>query len=216
MPRTAGALSATGAQFSDIIAEFNVARFADSQAFAFDAVSAAFDELQSKVEAFSASLRDRGVTETWTDYYVDARYAYQVYLLEVPLDGRGFSSDEDVVALCKAFDEVHERVFAVAEPGARVECITWRARLHAPVGRAAIAAVAGELDGEQGEAVARSRRDAYFDGKVVETPIYLGRSLPTGAVLEGPAIIEEPTSTLVVPPDSRVRVTALDNYLLEV
>ncbi len=216
MPRTAGALSATGAQFSDIIAEFNVARFVDSYAFDLDAVSAAFDELEAKVEDFAAGLRARGVTETWTDYFVDARYAYQVYLLEVPLDGRRFRGEEDVAALCKAFDEAHERVFAVSEPGARVECLTWRARLHAPVGRAAIAAVAAELGHEEGAVVARTRREAVFDGRPVETPIYLGRSLPLGMTLQGPAIIEEPTSTLVVPPDARVRVTSLDNYLLEV
>jgi N-methylhydantoinase A len=34
--------------------------------------------------------------------------------------------------------------------------------------------------------------------------------------VEGPAIIDEPTTTIVVYPGSRVRVTELHNYLLEV
>ena len=34
--------------------------------------------------------------------------------------------------------------------------------------------------------------------------------------VEGPAIIDEPTTTIVVYPESRARVTELHNYLLEV
>jgi N-methylhydantoinase A len=34
--------------------------------------------------------------------------------------------------------------------------------------------------------------------------------------VEGPAIIDEPTTTIVVYPGSRARVTELHNYLLEV
>jgi N-methylhydantoinase A len=40
--------------------------------------------------------------------------------------------------------------------------------------------------------------------------------LAAGAVVHGPAVIEEPTTTIVVYPDSAVRVTELGNYLVEV
>ena len=46
-------------------------------------------------------------------------------------------------------------------------------------------------------------------------PRYRGQTLYPGAEIEGPAVIEEPTTTLVVYPGSRARVTPLGTYLLE-
>ena len=61
---------------------------------------------------------------------------------------------------------------------------------------------------------AQRRRQAYFAGGLVDTAIFLGDQLDVGAVVEGPAIIEEPTSTLVVYPGSVARVSAGGRYIL--
>ena len=62
------------------------------------------------------------------------------------------------------------------------------------------------------------RKEAYFRelGGLVETPVYRGDKLLYGARIEGPAIVQEPTSTLVVFPGSRVTVSRWGNYLIEV
>ena len=49
----------------------------------------------------------------------------------------------------------------------------------------------------------------------MDTPIYLGRNLRPGAVIEGPAIVEEPTTTIVVDPGTRTRLSAGGNFILE-
>jgi N-methylhydantoinase A len=46
----------------------------------------------------------------------------------------------------------------------------------------------------------RSRRPAFFDGRFVDTPVYEGDSLGCGHRIEGPAIVEERFTTLVVYP----------------
>ena len=46
--------------------------------------------------------------------------------------------------------------------------------------------------------------------------IFRGGDLAPGDEIEGPAILEEATSTLVVEPGTTVRVTAQGDYLLEV
>ncbi len=218
VPRTAGALSATGAEFSDVIAEFTVSRFANTHAFDTEAVNAALQRLDQRAAAFAGRLRQRGVTETYVDYFVDARYAYQVWQLEVPLETARFNGAGELEALSTAFDRVHERVFAVAEPGARVECLTWKARLHAPIGKTAVEAILNIPADFQTDPnpAPRTVRLAFFGGESVETPRFTGASLPPGWRTDGPAIIDEPTSTLVVPPGARVRVTKLNNYYLEV
>jgi N-methylhydantoinase A len=140
-----------------------------------------------------------------------------VWELEIPLAGDRFETPEDVTGVNAAFDAAHHRVFAVNEPGARVECLTWKARLRAPVGREAIEATArGAVAADGGEAHRRTSRSAIFDGAWHDTAIYMGGSIPVGVELTGPLIIEEATSTLVVPPDAALRVTTLGNYMVEV
>jgi N-methylhydantoinase A len=61
-----------------------------------------------------------------------------------------------------------------------------------------------------------SVRTCFFsDGDPVKTPIYKAVSLARNSKIRGPAIIEEPTTTLVVYPDTAVTVSSAGNYLLE-
>ena len=48
------------------------------------------------------------------------------------------------------------------------------------------------------------------------TAIHYGEDLVPGDVIAGPAVIEEPTTTIVVYPRSRVTVTAYGHYLIEI
>jgi N-methylhydantoinase A len=173
--------------------------------------------VRSRAREFGEQLGEKGIAETSVDYFVDARYAYQVWELEIPLARDRFETPEDVTGVNDAFDAAHHRVFAVSEPGARVECLTWKARLRAPVGREAIEATArGTFAAAGREANPRASRSAFFDGTWHDTGIYMGGSIPTGIELTGPLIIEEATSTLVVPPGAALRVTPLGNYMVEV
>jgi N-methylhydantoinase A len=55
-------------------------------------------------------------------------------------------------------------------------------------------------------------RLAYFGADFVDTPVYDGAALGPGATLEGPALIEEPFTVVVVPPGATVRLDDLGNY----
>ena len=61
-----------------------------------------------------------------------------------------------------------------------------------------------------------AERTAFFpDAGGVRTPVYEGGSMPPGHRLTGPALIAEPTTTVVVPPEVELTVTELGDYLLE-
>ena len=47
-----------------------------------------------------------------------------------------------------------------------------------------------------------------------DTPVYDGARLAAGHTLAGPAIIEERTTTVVIPPSFACRVDRWKNYLL--
>ncbi len=65
-------------------------------------------------------------------------------------------------------------------------------------------------------AALKGRRKAYFGGRWVSTPIYDGRLLRARQSLEGPAIVEEPFTTIVVYPGQSLRLDARGNYHLAV
>jgi N-methylhydantoinase A len=109
------------------------------------------------------------------------------------------------------FHGAHLRIFAVQHEGEVVEFVNWKARLVAELDKPE---VEGRGAGKNGKPLARR---AFFDvvGEV-ETPLHEGATLAGGAEVIGPALIEEPTTTIVIHPGARCHVTALGNYLVEV
>jgi len=174
-------------------------------------VTEALAEVDARADAFLAGLGGLPVTETRKQFFVEARYRAQVWELDVPVSPR-LGSDEDVRAVEEAFHATHERIFAVREPGQYLECLLWKARatavLEKPDLRPREPAGAG-VD-------ASDHVEAYFkDTGLAPVPRHDGAALPTGTKIHGPAILREPTTTVVVYPGSSAVVTELGNYLLE-
>lgn len=214
VPRTAGALSACGAQYSDIVSEFSTNEFAHTGDFPFAEVNGALETLESWMGDFAAALERRGLTNFEREYFVEARYPQQVWELEVPLEKARFDEPADVERLVDSFHEVHERVFAVREPGQQIECPLWKSRLIAVLDSPPLHR---DVDTNGIQPTPRTKRQAFFaETGRVEASIFVGDSLEPGMSVEGPAVIEEPTTTIVVYPGSTATVTALNNYLLEV
>jgi N-methylhydantoinase A len=59
-------------------------------------------------------------------------------------------------------------------------------------------------------------RKAFFRGRFVATPVYDGPRLTPGQAILGPAIVEEPFTTIVVYPGQRATVDAFGNYTVTV
>jgi N-methylhydantoinase A len=57
-------------------------------------------------------------------------------------------------------------------------------------------------------------RKAFFRGRFVATPVYDGPKLTPGQAILGPAIVEEPFTTIVVYPGQRATVDAFGNYTI--
>jgi N-methylhydantoinase A len=211
VPSTAAALSACGALYSDVIAEFSRSRYAETRSLDLAGVNDTLADVEAEADVLLASLAELSPIATRKDFFVEARYRAQVWELDVPTPAR--LRDEDAVrALEEAFHETHERVFAVREPGQFLECLLWKVRATAVLEKPQVRA----REVGQGHAGAGDHASAYFgETGRTEVPSYEGASLPEGAHIEGPAIIHEPTTTVVVYPDSTVTVTALGNYMLE-
>ena len=210
-PRTAGALSASGMQYSDIITEAGASKLTASDGFDFVGVNAALASIDARLDEFAARLAQRGITDVETRYFVEARYRFQVWELDVAVPSGHFSNQGEVDALVSEFHRVHERVFAVQDLGNAVEFLNWRGRLIAKVRQQTLEpGKEASLEDLKPDRI----RPAYFGNGWVDTSIYLGERLPAGTEISGPAVIEEATSTLVVYPGAVATVSAGGRYIV--
>jgi N-methylhydantoinase A len=213
LPSTAGAFSACGALYADAIAEFTESRYAESRDLDFAPVNEALARAERQADEFLEGLGRIASTGTRKEFFVEARYRQQVWDLVVRLPGDRLRTREDVDALEEAFHEAHERVFAIREPGAHLECLTWKVRAIAELAKPGVAArrIAADVSEEP-----TAWAPAYFEGSgSVETARYDGERLAPGTTIAGPAVIREPTTTVVVYPGATARMTAAGNYLID-
>ena len=209
IPKTASALSACGMQFADIVFERGVGVFTTSAAFDRDWVRRALRSVTADLEAVEAALETSG-ERGGIELFVEARYEGQVWQLDVPVPRAELDAD-DVEALVREFHAIHERVFAVRDERSDLEFLTWSGRLTVTLPKPC----PPPATASDARPRARQYRQAFFDGVgVVETALFDGQALAAGARVEGPAIIAEPTTTVVVPPGARAHLTPGDAYLL--
>ncbi|MGD9866488.1 MAG: hydantoinase/oxoprolinase family protein, partial [Hyphomicrobiales bacterium] len=210
LPETASALSACGMQFADIMAEQSGNLATRSDRFDGAGVNALLSRLASELKRFAASRALEGGM-TAMSFFVEARYEFQVWDLEIPLPAASFDKPGDVEGLVEAFHVAHERVFAVRDEDSVVEFVNWKARLtrmleNPPHGVTRLQTAKLKPDGA---------RMAYFgETGRVETPIYKNPQPGQVAKIEGPAIIEMPMTTIVVYPGMTASTTRLGNFLL--
>ena len=210
VPRTAGALSASGMQFSDIVFEESANRVTTSDRFDRDRVNEALQDIDARLTQAASGLALASEAPSSREYTVEARYFTQVWELDAPLATSMFTSQGDVDDLVESFHRAHERVFAVRDETGKVECLNWRGRLTIGLGTKSIAP-----DGERPQASAiAATRPSFFDNDSVDVPIYKGTSLAVNSKIQGPAIIEEPTTTIVIYPGSTAWLTPSHNYLI--
>ncbi len=214
LPHTASALSACGMQFSDILFEHSASCVTTSRQFDYDSVNAALDGIDNELNRFVKTLEGRMDARAEIDYSMEARYLTQVWELDVPLPVTRFNGPDDLEALVAAFHEVHERVLAVRDEHSFVECLNWNGRVRLKLDRPRQSLASVEKKSLHNS---HTVRDTWFGGDEAEsTPIYLEDDLAPGFSVAGPAVIELANTTVVVYPEMHLRVSEVNNYILEV
>jgi N-methylhydantoinase A len=138
---------------------------------------------------------------------MEMRYQAQFHDVEVAGIPDGDLTTDGLQQAVEAFHRRHEELytFSLRFYGAEVRGL----RILAKVKRAGVPLqeiAAGDSDPAP---ALKRQRCCFFDGRFIRTPIYEGALLKAGDVIDGPAVIEEPTTTVVVPSQWDCRV---DNY----
>jgi N-methylhydantoinase A len=213
LPQTASALSACGMQYSSIVFEATRSRFTDTKGFDREGVNSALDEIEADLMQFRDSLGTAKDATVTIEFFVEARYRAQVWELDTQLPKPRLENDADVDELVETFHLTHERVYAVRDEGSPVECVNWKGRISI---RPFDPPPSPEPSDVHNTPTPNTSRSCFFGGDArVDTPVFRGANMVIGDEVQGPAIIEEPTTTIVVYPDMSARLSAAGDYILD-
>ena len=140
----------------------------------------------------------------------DMRYHGQFHELESDMPGGKLGRAEIRSALA-AFDKRHEQLYAFAMPGREVEFFTFRLRARVRPKRPIRMSLRAEGDSDPAHAL-KTLRTCFFEGKQKSAPVYDGERLKHRDLILGPALIEETTTTVVVPERFRCAVDETGTY----
>jgi N-methylhydantoinase A len=208
VPWGAGVASAIGLVSSDLSVDLVRTRMLDLEAADTSALTDMFDELEARGRD---ELGDASATFSVTRT-ADMRFQGQAHQLTVPVPD-GPLGHEDLSALSKRFHEVYRQTYGI-DADAPAQIVSARVRVvrmvdklsprpHPVAERDASVALAGERAASFAEA-----------GGFTATPVFDWSRLEPGCRLAGPAIVEGPDATIVVPPGYSAAVDRWRNVLL--
>jgi N-methylhydantoinase A len=207
VPAGASVFSAWGMMMSDLRRDYFVTRLADLKPGAAEGIEVVFAESEEQARSQFAA---EGVDAAKVRFlrYGKFRYQNQEHTTEV-LIASGEINDGRLAEIEAAFHETYEREYTY--------------RLEAPVEMVGIHLVASaevgkltmrkrETTGAPAEAALKGHRDVdYALEGVHKAAIYDGTKLEPGMSFAGPAIVEDPGTTVVVHPGNRVEIDGYGN-----
>jgi N-methylhydantoinase A len=175
-----------------------------------DRVRGLYDEMEREATQGFAEL---GVAADLVTFNrsADLRYIGQFHEVEVEIAG-GDLADGAMEGAAESFHDRHEALYTFKMPWQGIEFLTFRLRATIPKAAFELTRI-GEGSEDAGAALKRTRH-AWFDETEVEVRVYDGALLRAGNRFPGPALIEETTTTVVVPPRYAVTVDSFKNYVL--
>ena len=213
IPRIAPGLCAFGMLAADLLYERAHSFITRSDSFEHERVNELLASLEEDGDDFlaraSVAMDDRTLS-----FSVMAQYPYQSWDVEVPLPW-GRVAPERLPELVELFHEVHKTTYGFTVTEEPVQFVSWRVKAQGRQPKARTAPQ--EMTTADASPALKGSRPAYFTEArdYVETQVYAGEKLRSGNVLVGPAIIEEPATTVVVPAGFRLTVTRYENYYVE-
>jgi len=162
-----------------------------------------------------AALKSEGIDRERVGFHrsLDMRYVGQVHectvdIGDLPVNGA------TIDGIRHAFHALHRQLFTYDEPDSAIEVVNIESTVSGhtpPLPRQVLA------PGQGADVALKGHRDMVFsaDALAQNTPVYDGERLGEGDTIVGPAVIEEPTTTIVVQPDWVCTLDATGTYVIQ-
>jgi N-methylhydantoinase A len=207
-PRASGVLAALGLVVSPRRRDVQRSVFLSGDALSAEAVAEVVAELgaaareqlhespddSDAARSGEAGRRAGGKSEAELRAVYELRYRGQAF--ELAVDG---ALEPEPAELREAFEALHEERYGYRDAEQELELVTLRVSATMPGAEVSLDQAAGAQDqAGDDEAAERTTRTATLDGAEAELTVLRGSPSP-GTAVEGPAVIELPESTLLVP-----------------
>jgi N-methylhydantoinase A len=216
IPPTPGVTSALGILQVDLRHDLLAPVLKQVKQIELGELAATFDGLRAEAGAI-LDAEEIGADRRSIELSVDARYYGQTPYMNLRLDEVP-ADQEALTALVAQYRERYEAEFGyqLPEDVATVEIVNARV---AAIGLTDDVELPRSGGGSgSAESARKGTRHVFFDetGDFTETPIYDRARLDAGASIEGPAVIEQTDTTVLVPPAASARVDGYLNVIIEV
>jgi len=209
IPAAAGVFSALGFLCSDLKHDFVKTHIMKTTEMNVVNVEEIYRALESQgiqtLEREGVNRNDVSIVRS-----VDMRYVGQAYELNIPFVFEQISSrvPEELV---ETFNQSYENYYGHSTPEETTEIVNFRVTATGKVRKPPIK----KMSTKKHQLLVRDMEDVYFkDVKWVSCPFYDREDLPYETRIEGPAIIEEYTSTTVIPPDFEASIDQYSNIVI--
>jgi N-methylhydantoinase A len=199
VPRVAAVLSAWGMLTTDLRYELVRTHVGEVQKVGSAELRRLFAEMEANGRARLATAFSGPVSVRRA---ADMRYGEQIFEITVPLDGVDINALDLIEWVIERFHRRHEALYTYSAPDQEIVLVNVRL------------AVVGELPllpaepvVEAGEAVAPQGHRRVYLGTWLDVPVYHLDTLQPGYEVEGPAIFESATTTVLVRHGDRALVT---------
>lgn len=178
-------------------------------------VAQVFDELGASGKE---QMQRDGISGSVADFrfYADLRYVGQEHALAIPVDGPQALTD-DTTAVREAFNVEHDLRYGQSAIEEQMEVVNLRLVVTA-AREDTIAEEWLTQDWQPESDAPETSRDVIYDDptRPVKARVLWRPAMPAGFTLVGPAVIEEPNSTILIHPGDKVTVTGAGHLIIDI
>lgn len=198
IPPAPGTLCSLGLLMADTRFDFCRTRMLEGVADSIPEAEKIFRELEAEGDAM---LDKEGVAENIRDFEwaIDMRYDRQNYEITVPLKGRSLTP-ETLAEAIEDFHAAHMRAYGYRNDTGHIKLVSYRVSAIGIIEKPELKEY--PVDSNASAPKPFATRSVLFqrENDFIETGIYHREDFVPGAKLQGPAIIEQMDTTIVIPP----------------
>jgi N-methylhydantoinase A len=202
VPKSPGILSAIGMLMADVIKDYSCTVMRNPHNTSQEELYEIFSDLEKRG---IADLLNEGVTEenVSLERYLDMRYEGQSHEIIVPFSTK----------YVEDFHILHEKTYGYRNQDKTVEMVNLRLRAVGIPDKPRFRKT--KKRGKKPPAGALlGQHDVVFDQEPTKTQVISRDKLLRGNIIDGPAILIEYSSTIVIPPFARARVDGYGNLIM--
>ncbi len=214
VPRYPGVTSALGCVIADM--RFDRVHTLNVMLDAVDTADLA-EEMIATAVAGEERLKESNVAFKGIEHVfeLDMLYVGQTHTVAVklPVDLKGLRAGLDVAAIRAAFEEAYRQTFGRLLKGIPIRIMNLRVTVIGRRPKFDLAILGPAKGGSLDDALTDTRK-IWIEGAWHETDVYNRLEIPEGAVVPGPALLEQPDTTIFVDPDLEGLVDRFGNLVI--